>query len=130
AADDALLPPDLALAQLAVGHQAGELGAGAGAAGRTVIRPAGAEHEVAAVGRPIARRAEQLDVVDLLPLSASNAAADERPPDAPGEVGQAFDVRQLQILPVRADQEEPVAAPGHVAGDRAAALDRHGDALR
>src|SRR5579862_5531646 len=38
AADDALLPPDVALLDLTVGEQAGELGAGAGAARRAVVR--------------------------------------------------------------------------------------------
>src|SRR5262249_39720561 len=39
AADDALLPPDFSFAQLAVGDQAGKLGAGAGAARGTVVGP-------------------------------------------------------------------------------------------
>ena len=65
AADDALLPPDLALGELAVGDQAGELGARAGAAGRAVIGLARAEHEVAAVGPGHRGRSEELDVVDL-----------------------------------------------------------------
>src|SRR2546430_1369676 len=50
AADDALLPPDLAFVQLTVGVETGQLGAGAGAARRTVVGVAGTEDEVAAVG--------------------------------------------------------------------------------
>ena len=73
AADDALLPPDLARAQLAVGGQAGQLGAGAGAARRAVVGLAGAEHEVPAVGAGRGRRAEQLDVVDLAAVRAGDA---------------------------------------------------------
>jgi len=48
-ADDALLAPGRARRQLAVGGEAGELRAGAGAAGRAVVRAAGAEDEVASV---------------------------------------------------------------------------------
>ena len=50
AADDALLAPDLARLQFAIGVQAGQLGAGAGAARRAVVGLAGAQHEVLAVG--------------------------------------------------------------------------------
>src|SRR5438093_11159899 len=50
AADHALLPPHGAGRELAVGRQAGQLGAGAGAAGRAVVGLAGTEHEAAAVG--------------------------------------------------------------------------------
>ena len=51
--------------ELAVGAQAGELGAGAGAAGGAVVGLARAEHEVLAVGAGHAGRAEELDMVDL-----------------------------------------------------------------
>ena len=50
AADDAFLPPDFSLAELAVGAQAGELGTGAGAARRAIVGLARAKHEVLAVG--------------------------------------------------------------------------------
>src|SRR5690606_28573379 len=50
AANDTGLAPDLSRRELAVGGQAGQFGAGAGAAGRAVVGLAGAEHEVAAVG--------------------------------------------------------------------------------
>ena len=50
AADDAFLTPDFAGLQFAVGIEAGELGAGAGAAGRAVVGFAGAEDEVSAIG--------------------------------------------------------------------------------
>src|SRR4051794_24512144 len=71
AADDALLPPDLARGERAVGHQAGDLRAGAGAAGGAVVRLARAEDEVLAVRPRIARRAVQLDVVDLAAVVAA-----------------------------------------------------------
>src|SRR5437879_4859412 len=82
AADDALLPPDVALAQLAVGEEAGELGAGPGAAGRAVVCHAGAEDEIAAVGVGVARGAEQLDVIDQAAVGAGDALALQRPADA------------------------------------------------
>src|SRR5258705_894695 len=48
AANDALLPPDLARLELSVGIQASKLRARPGAARRTVIRPARAKHEISA----------------------------------------------------------------------------------
>ena len=58
AADDALLPPHLSRSQFPVGEQAGDLGTGAGAARRPVIRLARAEDEVATVSSaPGSRRA-------------------------------------------------------------------------
>ncbi len=81
AADDALLAPDLARLEFAVGVEARELGAGAGAAGRAVVRLAGAEDEVLAVGAGRGGRSEQLDVVDL----AAIGPGDVRWLRAPGE---------------------------------------------
>ena len=65
AAHDALLPPDFAGRELAVGVEAGQLGAGAGAAGRAVVGLAGAEHEILAIGAGRVWRTEEFDVVDL-----------------------------------------------------------------
>ena len=115
AADDALLPPDLALAELAVGDQARELGAGAGAAGRAIVGLAGAEDEVLAVGTGRGGRAEQLDVVDLAAVGARDPLCGQGLTDSPGDVGQPFDVRQGEVLAVVADEEEPVATPGDIA---------------
>src|SRR5688572_24004389 len=50
AADDALLDPARTFGELAIGGEAGELGAGAGAARRAVVGFAGAEDEIAGVG--------------------------------------------------------------------------------
>ena len=73
AADDRLLPPDLARRQLSIGREAGELRAGAGAAGRAIVLAAGAEHKIPRVGDGrIARRTDQLDVVDLGAVVASD----------------------------------------------------------
>src|SRR5262249_34139023 len=129
AADDALLPPDLAFPELTVGVEAGELGAGAGAAGRAVVGAPGAEDEVAAVGRDVGRRAEQLGGVDGAAVGPGDAVALQGAADAPGEVGQVLDVGQPQLLAVLGDEEEPVAAPGHVAGDGAEVLDTYRDVL-
>src|SRR5689334_20357985 len=65
AADQTLLYPRRALGEFAVGGEAGELRARAGAAGRAVVGFAGAKDEVAAVNADGWRRGEQLHVVDL-----------------------------------------------------------------
>ena len=83
AADHALLHPGRAGREVAVGGQAGQLGAGAGAAGRAVVGLAGAQHEVARVGA--GRRREQLDVVDLRAVRPGDALGHERAADAPRE---------------------------------------------
>jgi len=118
---------------MAVGGQAGQLGAGAGAARRAVVGLAGAQHEVAGIGG--GRGAEQLDVVDLRAVRAGDVLRLERAADAPREVGQPLDLRQREIRHRRelrrVDEEEPVAAPGHVAGDGADAghVQRHAGAV-
>src|SRR5262245_46284972 len=131
AADDALLPPDLPFAQLAVRKEAGELGARARAARRAVVGFAGAEDEVAAVIGRITRRTVELDVVDLCSLGAGYRVALERSPNAPSEVGELFHVADVERVVVLGDEEEPIAAPGDVAGDRAGAFhfDRHVGAM-
>ncbi len=70
AADNAFLFPHLAFAQLAVGIQARQLGAGPGAAWRSVISLARAQDEIPAVDSGLLRGTEQFDVVDLLPVRA------------------------------------------------------------
>ena len=86
AADDALLPPDLSLGELAVGDQAGKLGAGAGAARGAVVGPAGAQHEVLAVGIGPSRWTEQLDMVDLATVGAADALSGQGLANAPGDL--------------------------------------------
>src|SRR5439155_9260608 len=49
---------------------------------------------------------------------------------APAEVGERLDVVALEALPVIRDEEEPVAAPGHVAGDATVAAHRDGHGAR
>ena len=97
-------------ASCAIRGQAGELGAGARAAGRAVVGLAGTQHEVAAVGAALCRLAEQLDVIDVgMPLGIRRLA------HAPGEVGERFEIAHVDLETVLAHQEEPVAAPGDVA---------------
>src|SRR5262249_13427973 len=84
---------------------------------------------VAAVASRVARRAEQLDVVDLLPAGAGDAVAVQGAAETPGKVRKALDVRQLQFLAVLGDEEEPVAAPRDIASDPAVPLYPYGDAL-
>src|SRR5579864_6116585 len=64
--DDTLLFPNLALANFSIGVEAGQLGAGAGAAWRTIIGLAGTEHEILTVDRGQTRRTKEFDVVDFL----------------------------------------------------------------
>src|SRR5438045_1786372 len=74
-ADDALLPPDLTLAQFAVFEEAGELRARPGAARRAVIRLARAHHEVAAVCIRPMRRPEELHMIDQGAIRAGDPVA-------------------------------------------------------
>src|SRR5581483_7530909 len=116
AAEDAFLHPRLALGELAVGGEAGELRARAGAAGRAVVRLARAEHEVTRLRAGGNSGAEQLDVVDI-----GMSLRIERLADAPGDIREALDVLEPQLLAVLLDEEEAVPAPGNVAGDAAKA---------
>src|SRR5262249_8009015 len=127
AADDALLPPHLPRLQLSIGGQARQLGAGAGAARRAIVRLARTQHEIPAVVARVPRPAEQLHVIAPLSVCSGNALARQFLANLPGEVGQLVDARQLQLLSVLANEEEPVAAPRHVARDRAVPqqLDAH-----
>src|SRR4051794_10598631 len=71
-ADDAFLDPLLARPKLSPCRQAGQLRAGAGAAGGAVVLAPGAIDEVTAVGLGQGRRPEELDVVDLGPVGPSH----------------------------------------------------------
>src|SRR5438309_11044696 len=63
-AHDALLPPGFSRREFSVFVKARHLRARPGAAWRAVVRSAGTQHEVAAVGIAAPRRSEKLDVVD------------------------------------------------------------------
>ena len=78
--------------------------------------------------RRIGGRAEQLDVVDERAVLARHAGLPEGRTDAEGELRQRAGAGRLEGRHIEAgagDEEEPVAAPGHVAGD--AAQPRHVD---
>jgi hypothetical protein len=123
AADDAFLTPDFAGGEFAVCGEAGELGAGAGAAGGTVVFGAGAEDEVAAVVRGIVRRGEEFDVIDFGVAGGVEGGADgER---GLGELGDVFAGEGEAVVGY---QEKPVATIGDVSGE-AAGLDGFGFAV-
>ena len=73
AADDALLPPDLALAAACRRRTGRRAWRWCRCRRRAVVGLAGAEDEVAAVGAGRGRRAEELDVVDLAAVGAGDA---------------------------------------------------------
>src|SRR5690606_2537574 len=127
AADHTGLAPQLARLQLAVGRQAGQLGAGAGAAGRAVVGLAGAQHEVAAVGLGVV--GEQLDVVDQAAVLAADALVFQRLLHGHRVGGEGVQIVAGYAQAVVADQEEPVAAPGDIAGYLAVTRHVDGDRL-
>jgi hypothetical protein len=92
---------------VAVGGEAGEFGAGAGAAGGAVVGFAGAEDEVAVA-------VVEFDVVDFGVALVVDGLA-----EGPGVVGQGVDGTEAGAV----GEEEPVAARGDVAGDEADAGD-------
>src|SRR4030095_6396589 len=120
AAEYAFLYPRIALADLAVGGEAGELGTRARAARRAIVGLARAHDEVARIRFRGARRREELDVIDV-----GMSCRIQRLPDAPAVVGQRVDVAERELLSVLGDEEEPVATPRHVAGDAANARHVH-----
>src|ERR1700733_10255417 len=65
AAEDAFLSPSLTFLKQAIGEEACELRAGAGAARRTIVGLAGTEHKVTAIGGGGPRWTEHPDVVDF-----------------------------------------------------------------
>ena len=83
--------------KLAVGAQARELGAGAGAAGRAVVGLAGAKHEVLAVGARHAGWPEELDMVDLGPVGAR----DSLPRSGPGESARSTSVSRSTLATLK-----------------------------
>src|SRR5919199_1637489 len=128
AADYTLLDPWLAGSELAVGGQASQLRAGARSTWRAVVRLARTEHEITGVG-VVPARTDELDVIDRSATYAGHSRTIKRRADAPGKVRQMLDLFEAQILPMIVDQEEPVAAPGHVSGDLPIPLDLDGDLL-
>ena len=119
------MPVDLILMQFAIGEEAGQLGAGAGAAGRAIVSMTRAEYKVSAIGAWIAGRAEQFNMVDFLPVRAANPGMLQRLTNSPREIDEPVRVSQFQHLPMIVDEEKPVAAPGHIAGNGTDAFNRN-----
>src|SRR5207237_1576613 len=82
AADHAFLAPRNTRRKLAVGGKTSELGAGAGAAWRAIVRAAGAEYEVARIVARIGRRPNELDMIDLGARNTGHALATQGIPHA------------------------------------------------
>src|SRR5579863_5965783 len=122
ASQDAFLAPHLAFAEPSVLRQTGHLGAGARAAGGTIIRLPGAQREAPAVHARGFRGADELDVVDLLSAGPGHPLTGKRRADAPGDLGQLVDPAELQPPHRTFGNEEPVSAPGDVPGDPADAV--------
>jgi len=93
---------------------ASQLGTGSGAARRTVIRLAGTQHKILAVGTTIACSTEQFDVIYLFSIFPGDAIARQGFTNPPGKVRQLLDSRQSQFLIVLTDKKEPVATPGDI----------------
>ncbi len=123
AADEAFLTPDLAWCEFAIGIKAGEFGGGSGAAGGAVVGFAGAEDEVSGVGSRGDGWPVEFNMVDFgVALRVDGLA------DGPRVRGKGFQVGEFDAFRGSVDKEEPVAAPGDVAGDRAVGGDLDGDA--
>src|SRR5207253_9255090 len=105
------------------------LGTRPGAARRAIVSLAGTEHKTPTMGCRVVRRPNELDVVDLLSACARDPIPLECLPNPPGEVGQLFDMGKVQSLPMTADEVEPVASPGYIAGNGADALGLDPDIL-
>src|SRR5262245_44543800 len=94
AAENPLLSPLLALAQLAVSVETRELGTGSRSAGRAVVGPSRTQDEIARVGLRGIRGGEQLNVIDLGPVVASHAVPEEGLPDSARIACKFFQIGQ------------------------------------
>src|SRR5699024_5254443 len=110
AAEDAFLLPHCAGVQLAVGHQAGQLGAGAGAARRPVPDQPGAEDESARVDAVGGTGGGQFDVVDFCTFGAADALLIQCVTKGRGKRAQGIAVGRRQRQWRVFGNEEPVAA--------------------
>ena len=119
--DHAFLHPGRVGPEPALRCEAGELGAGSGAAGRAVIGAAGAEHETARIR--VGRRGDRtVRLIDLRAVSAGHAvaaraclicsAACVSAGIAPGSIVQGASARKNQ-LPPQAISPVDVAEPLH-----------------
>src|SRR5258706_9518016 len=92
ATQDSLLAPFPVLRKLAVGVQAGQLGAGARPARRPVVGIAGAQHEVARIGMSGIRGTEELDVIDLRAAFTRDGLTRERLANPGGERRELLEI--------------------------------------
>ena len=127
AADDALLPPDLARLRACrrrPGTRAWRSCRCRTASGRRPCRGRARSCGCAASG--VGRGPNSFDVIDLRAVRAGTPCGIQRLADLRQvNVGQPLDVlASAKRLAVRVDQEEPVAAPGDVARDLAVARAR------
>ena len=123
-AGDAFLPPDCVERELSARMQRGHLGGGAGAAWRTVIFSAGAQHVVAAIGVGAAGRRRDLDVVDVATICAGDAGCAQRILNGEREAREVVHARHLHRHLAGVGDVEPVPAPRDVA--RHATVAGHG----
>jgi len=130
AANDALLPPYTAGLKLAVGVEASKLGAGSGAARRSVVSLAGAEYKILAVDSWNRRRTKELDVIGLRSIAASNPILLECLPDGPSELREFVDVLGLQFERMVVHQKKPIAAPCNIATHGSVTWHVNSDSLR
>ena len=86
-ANDAFLNPYFSRLELLISSQTGQLGAGAGATGRTVVRAARTQDKVAAIRTGIHRRAKKFDVVDLRATLSTDSVALKRLRNRHGRAG-------------------------------------------
>src|SRR6185369_13304527 len=128
AADDAFLPPHFAFAQLSVGKQTRDFSARAGPARRTVVSFAGTQHEVSTIDPANLGRPKQLDVIDLMSVSARDPVTRQRLANTRREISQRFEIVERQLLSVIVHQKEPVTAPRNISRDGTSIRHEHGDA--
>src|SRR5579863_637170 len=116
---DPLLTPAFARIQEAVGRETGDLGAGPRAARRTVVRAAGAEHKIPALVAGVARRPEELDMIDLGAVCAGDIILTKGDSNSQCDIAEAIGMGEIEGLPIIANQEKPIATPCNVAGHSA-----------
>src|SRR4029077_1158749 len=93
----AFLPPDVALFELTVGEQAGQLGAGPRTAGRAIISLPRTKNEILAVNAGPFRLSEKLNVIDLLTVSTGDPLPDQGVTNLPSKFGECLDIIELQL---------------------------------
>src|SRR3954447_913619 len=113
AADNALLPPHFAFAQLSISKETRQLCARPGPAWRAVVRFTGTQYKIFTIHSRQLRRREQLNVIDFMTAVAGNAVSIEGLPNGPCEVGKGFHVVQGKFIVVF-DEEKPIPAPRNI----------------